>query len=325
MSKIKKIAPWEYFEEDDIFAVQNTATGELGFVSIMGAIGEHFAIAVYLGEQGLYGFWDLHESLTDELSYNKVFEVPQLQASFENRNMLQPHEHKLIKNLGLFFQGKNSWPMFRSIHSGYYPWYLDSKEALFLQYVLEQTIDVITRCEDDFSLLMPGDDDTYFLRKGTEQGGTMVWQDSTLTMIPQMPIKEIAVDMQAIGTLKKLVSGDISLEIDLFMMNEPLQDKKDARPYFPYVLLMIDEDTGDIVNFRLLQPLPSFESMWGSVPAEITNMLAQLKILPLEIFVSSERLYQLLSPVTKNLHISLELVEKLPDIDNVRNKLMDFM
>jgi len=52
--KIKDIAPWEWLEEHDLFAVQNPDTNEIGFVSIMGAIGEHYAISVYLGEKGFY-------------------------------------------------------------------------------------------------------------------------------------------------------------------------------------------------------------------------------------------------------------------------------
>ena len=57
MRKLKDIAPWEYLEEDELFAVQDPDTNEIGFVSIMGAIGEHYAVSVYLGEKGLYGFF----------------------------------------------------------------------------------------------------------------------------------------------------------------------------------------------------------------------------------------------------------------------------
>ena len=327
MAKIKEFAPWEFLEEDDIFAVQNATTGELGFVRIMGAIGEHYAIAVYLGEQGLYGFWDLQESPPDESSYQRFFNIPQLQASFEDRDMLHPEDRAILKKLGLTFRGKNSWPMFRSFHPGFFPWYMDSKEALFLQYVLEQTLEFTKRCEDDFSLLIPGeDDDIYFLRKGTDQNGTMVWEDSTLRIVPQqIKIKEVAVNMQAMGTLKKTIQSDVTLEIDLIMVREPLQDKKNTRPYYPYVLLVIDMDSGNILNFRLLLPLPSYESMWGTVPAEITSILAEIKLLPAKIMVSSDLLYELLLPVAQNLRFSLDLVDILPDIDDARDMLTDFM
>ncbi len=42
--RIKELAPWEWMEESQIFGVKNPATDELGFVSIMGRAGEHFAL-----------------------------------------------------------------------------------------------------------------------------------------------------------------------------------------------------------------------------------------------------------------------------------------
>lgn len=60
MAQVKKLAPWEWMEEDDIFGVQMPRTNEPGFVSVMGMLGEHFAVAVYQGAKGLGGFWNMH-------------------------------------------------------------------------------------------------------------------------------------------------------------------------------------------------------------------------------------------------------------------------
>lgn len=71
-------------EEDDIFGFEMPGTGELGFISVMGALGEHYAMAIYQGVKGLDGFWQMQElglSLTPEF----ILTVPQLQASFEDR------------------------------------------------------------------------------------------------------------------------------------------------------------------------------------------------------------------------------------------------
>ena len=39
-------APWEYLEESQVVAVERNAA-ETDFVSVMGALGTHFAVAVY--------------------------------------------------------------------------------------------------------------------------------------------------------------------------------------------------------------------------------------------------------------------------------------
>src|SRR5258708_19707279 len=54
--QVKKLAPWQWMEETDVFGLENPDTGELGFVSVMGNIGEYEAVAVYPCALGLYAF-----------------------------------------------------------------------------------------------------------------------------------------------------------------------------------------------------------------------------------------------------------------------------
>lgn len=53
MAEFKNMRPWEWMHDDDVFAVQNPVHGELGYCCIMGALGEVFALGVYLGSDGL--------------------------------------------------------------------------------------------------------------------------------------------------------------------------------------------------------------------------------------------------------------------------------
>ena len=50
----------------------------------------------------------------DRVVAGRVLEIPQLQASFEDRGHLQKEDRDVIKKLGLKFRGANSWPMFRN-------------------------------------------------------------------------------------------------------------------------------------------------------------------------------------------------------------------
>ena len=79
--RIKVMEPWRYMEETDIFAVQHPESESLGFPSVMGQLGEHFAVSVYLGAEGLYAFWDAQDA--DLLTYpDRLLEMPQLMLSF---------------------------------------------------------------------------------------------------------------------------------------------------------------------------------------------------------------------------------------------------
>lgn len=55
--RIKELSPWEWMTETDVFGVRSSETGELGFVSVMGMLGEHYAVSLYLGSEGITVFW----------------------------------------------------------------------------------------------------------------------------------------------------------------------------------------------------------------------------------------------------------------------------
>jgi hypothetical protein len=128
MAKIKDLAPWEYMHEDDLFGIRFPETGQLGFVSVMGNLGEHLSIATYLGSKGFEGFWNMQRAGSN-FSPDLLLQTPQIQASLEDREILTPEDRKIIKQLNLKYRGRQAWPQFRSFRPGCFPWYLEKKEA----------------------------------------------------------------------------------------------------------------------------------------------------------------------------------------------------
>ncbi len=108
---VKELSPWEWMTEADIFGVQDAETGELGFVSVTGLLGEHYATSLYLGSEGLYAFWNLQDvgpSVGPSSASEALLEIPQLQASFEDRNELDARDREVIKELGFKFRGRKA-------------------------------------------------------------------------------------------------------------------------------------------------------------------------------------------------------------------------
>ena len=161
--QFKKMKCWDWMWDTNIFGVQNPVTGEIGYCCIMGGAGEHFALAVYQGSEGLYGYLTLQSgekpSLQDILSLQKL-----LMASFEDRNLLQKEDIQLTKKIDLKFSGPNSWPLFRSYQPGYHPWHLTGEEARYLTLCLWQAIDVSLRFKGDPEKLTPAMGNRYLVR-----------------------------------------------------------------------------------------------------------------------------------------------------------------
>ncbi|NUM48604.1 MAG: hypothetical protein HUU38_28180 [Anaerolineales bacterium] len=324
--KIKEIEPWEMMYEDELFAVQNPETGEIGYVSIMGAGGEHFSVSVYLGTMGIHGFFRIQEMAMDgDFSPEVAFSVPQLQASFEDRAMLEDQDRAVIKQLGLKFRGANAWPMFRSYRPGYMPWLLEAEEARFLTYVLEQTVEVMAQLDEleDGEELFPDGENDLLLRAPTKQpDGSLRWENQ-LHQIPEPEGQRIQLKMdpEAFQALAQLPVVKQKLEIDLFLSPAGVREKG-KRPYFPYLLLVVEPKSTYILGMEMLRPDPTLLDMYGQTPFLVIKQLLQFGGRPQEIAIKSPILAQLLPSLMNQLGIRLKQVDRLRATEQVQNSLM---
>jgi len=319
--RVKEIAPWEWMTETDIFGVQDPETGEIGFVSIMGMLGEHFAVAVYLGAEGLYSFWGFQQ-IADSAPPEAFLEMPHLQASFEDRGELSAKDRAVIKELGLKFRGRQEWPLFRSYRPGYLPWYLEAPEARTLTYALEQAVEVVLRLKEDPGMLNPADEESYLVRVPREVRGNLVWEDEVMKVPPLEPEPiPIVMDVQALEWVKQLPQGEHTLEVELPVFPAPIQERG-ARPYLPYMLLMVESQNGVILGNELLAPEPGLVEMWGTVPMKVVHQLAHMGLLPREIQVRSFQLHALLELLEEELDVAVKVAPRLPSLDRAKEALL---
>lgn len=318
---LKQNKPWEWMTEVDIFGVHNPETDEIGFVSVMGMAEEHYAVAVYMGSEGLYGFWDLHDAEPHDHP-ERLLEIPQLQTSFEDRDSLDQKDYEIIKELGLKFRGRHAWPMFRTYRPGFLPWFMEADEARFMICVLEQTLDVSRRYREDATLLETFSDEEYLVRVPHRQDNTLEWEDSIMRVPPpEPPDIQIFVNAEEIRALKQLPQSTHTIEIDFFMLPATVGEKG-TRAFWAYTLLMVDAKTGLIVGNESLIADPSLEAMWGSIPGKVVQQLLRAGIVPKEIRVRSELLLQLLSPLAVELRLKLKQRRTLQMLRSVQEILL---
>jgi hypothetical protein len=326
-AQVKKLAPWDWMIEDEIFGAQNPESGEIGFVSVMGAAGEHFAIALYPNADALYDFLELEEQgrqgLLGDAGPTRVLEIPQLQASFEDRDQLQKEDREIIKKLELKFRGQNEWPMFRSYAPGMFPWFLNSAEARFLTLALEQLLEVAPRLRDDDSILFGEDDDDFLVRTSRQENGRLVWEDK-ITRVPEPPEKTItpaALDPQLLESLKQLPKTNRVIELELAMLPMPVREKK-GRPFFPYALMIVEAQSGMILATDLMEPTPSLEAMRAELPLKLAAHLANWGGIPRMAAVRAETTASLLAPLAAELGIHIKQAPRLPGLDEALNFMM---
>jgi hypothetical protein len=316
MIEIKQLSPWQWMYEAEIFGIQSSPDQEPNFISIMGARGEHFAISVYLGLKGLGLFWQMEQAeprLTQEL----ILQVPQLQASFEDRDILTDKDRQVINRLGLKFRGAHAWPQFRSFRPGFFPWYIENWEAEILIHALEQTLVIAPRFRQNSVIFHQIKRDKYLVR--VKQGDT--WQDS-IQYIPSWtegPF-QVNIDENTLARLKAAMPGDAVFEVDLLMLDTLIKDKLSDRPFFPFVLMLAEQKSGFITTSDLLIPLPSLATMRENIPSVLAMILAD-SIPPKELYVKDELLFQLLQPLAQEVGLTLKKVSRLRYLDPAQKEL----
>ncbi len=317
--ELKKLAPWQWMVEEEMFAVEHPDTGEIGFASVMGATEQFYALSFYMGINAYHQFWGLQFTEPGPFTYQKILEIPQLQVSFEDSVDVSSRDKKLYKQLGLTFRGKNAWPLAKSFKPGFVPWYLDASEVKFLQIVVEQALDVCARAENDSSILNfeDNDKDICLLRKQVQQGNEKVWIDTEFEVPDPVPADyNIRVDSLVFEKLLEMPISDLIVEMDVFLLPRPIDDNKE-QPYYPYMLAIVDEKTGMIIAHELLSPLPDLNSMYCNLPLNVCKTLGDLQK-PCKVKMKTPLLVSLLEPLFNDLNIKIEHVDDLPFIDDFR-------
>ena len=327
-TQIRDLAPWEWMCDTDHLAFRDPEDGSPRVVAVMGRLGEHYVVTVYRRVQDVFRIIDLARDPNPDSEV--ILETSQLQLSFEDRDFLDPAERQVIKGLGFRFRGRQAWPCFRSYLPGQFPWFIDSDELRQLIPALELVLDMAPRFKDDEQELerlnrLGMDDHVFLMRTRTKVSGTIEWEESMVEI--QQPAPTVIVPEMDDGLLRcvgRFPLVDDRLELDLRSTPWPVQEQKDQRPYFPWIVLVVESDEGIIVGHELLTPLPTLDAVYGRAAGALLDVLRKNEIRPAEILVRSDRVAALFREVCAELGIALTVQPWLPQVKDAFTSMLQF-
>jgi hypothetical protein len=326
-AELKQLAPWQWMDETMIFGVENPETKEIGFISPMGMLGEHLSIGVYLGAEGLYGFWDFQMEGQDAEPF-ALFEIPQLQISFEDREGLEKQDRDVLKKLDLKFRGRQNYPLFRSIRPGFMPWFITSEEARMLIYAIEQTLEVAPRVKENPEILndeRETENEVVLVRIAEKQGKKLVWRDGMREIEPPDEMEfTIKIPQEFIDELKAFPQRqDFVLEIDLFYAPTPVAERG-KRPFIPKMLMFAEGRSGMVLGFQIIQPQEDERENYLEIARSIFGAVGKLQARPQEIRVADELLFDLLKNLTQQINVRLRQTDDLPAVEMAKQAMFGF-
>lgn len=320
IGQVKEMAPWEWMYESDVFAVQDPEKDEFYFVSVMGNLGEHLSIAVYMGVRSYDRLLAFAENTDEGGTGEELLEIAHLQASFEDRNQLTTQDRNTIKELGLKFRGKMAWPLFRSYRAGFAPWHLEADEARILTLALEQLLDVAPRFGDE-EVDFP-EERSIFLIRSQDKGGR--WQERIGKIPPAEPESvDIMIPKTDADAVRRLRRSHNVLEADLFLM-PGMFGERGARPQMAYIFMVVDKNSGAILAGEPLYAETTFADMLAEVPKRMVDICLKIQGIPAEIQVGSERVEWLLSSLSSIVDCKIKRVRNLRALDNARDAMFQF-
>lgn len=317
MAALRKLEPWKWLYDDQVFAVQDPAGETTVFVSVLGAAGEEFGLAVYIGEEG---YESMLATMSGKVSTEElVFAQRSLLASFSDRDELEAEDLQLLKDAGMSFRGKKQWPLFRSMMPGYYPWSIDEEEARLLIEVIGQTKAVVEKVKSGMQIQLSEDKRSFFGRRMNEAGE---WQnDRFIIDKPANPKKKPAAelmisDIEIARLKKKKTTASLKVEYGQFHINQPAQDEPGERPYFPVITVALDAASGMVLH----QHLDGRKEKAEIAQQGLLNFIKEYGKIPGTLAVTEET-ERLIRPLTDRLSLSLKIKQRLPELERLKQAM----
>lgn len=255
--RFRDFAPWRWLYDSQLFGVQHPDTGEIGWCSIMGMAGEHFALAVYRGAQGLGSFFAMADAgdlgMSSPEMLNAFLSQNCLMVSFEDANMMSPEQKAHLKSLNKRYRGAGQWVAVQSYDPGFAPTLVDEHDLPYLIQCLEQAMEVAQRAQDDPDLI--DREGRWLVRVPDQQSGKLSWSDTFLdddampqppSPQPVQPSKDFASKAKLLPTMEE---GGIA--ISCFFAPMPIKEHKNKRAWHPVLLLGIAPGSRYIIGQQM--------------------------------------------------------------------------
>ena len=230
---------------------------------------------------------------------------------------LEKEDKALIKKLGLKFSGKRAWPLFSRYEPGFLPSPVSGEDVNYLTVLLQQAKDVCLRIKENEELLNPPKEGFYMVRVRDSQGN---WEDSWLEPASAKATSGPApVDELRIQKIKKIAKSSPAVwEVDFFYAPTPIEAE---RPYYPYAIMVADSGSGFIHDMQLTDR----SGYRAFFPDYFLSCIENTAIVPSEILVTREEVFELLQPFAMKFNIALRKVSGLKAIDEARRSMAEHL
>lgn len=332
----KKTKLWKRLLDTQIFAAR-TEKNETIFICIMGILGQHISVAVYPENEfySYYKFLDTDPFSDDRMTpdhFEQYIQSSCIQCSFENKDMMDPLEleeaRAYARSHGIRLGGANAYPQFTRFIPYHAPWHVTEEADLdLLAEGLEASMALYEKLETDpgfagqLRRIDYGDVHEVPVLVRTGQGYV---PDGTVPLPGRredsFPAGQFDNEVLLQKIRKKKQDGIIDCRVT--WMNNPIQENPEVVPYYPVILMAVEESEGAVLSLSITN---NYESCHDELLLQFMNDLAERKKRPAKVLAQNGRTFALLEDAMKKISVDLELKADLPDLDAALFSLYDHL
>lgn len=319
---------WEILSDSDIFAFR-LSDGEVGYCSVMGHGGEHFALGFYRGQKGFSTYLNtllMHtKDFSDCETFEDVMTFDCINCDFMAANAIKPKAKKIIREYadaqGVKILRPNGWPDFTRHEPYKEPFCVtreedarDILEALHAAIAMADKVTVLNvgelgfDVEGNYPTSEGGKRVPYLVPKSD---GTYDWSRIALPALLKPKYDVLKFDNEILaGMLKSLPKSDV-IQMRYIHMPTPVGDSKNKAAFFPALLLCMNLDDGDLFPVPFMQ---EDESDLMPILVELANIFRKKGTKPREIQVEDAKTEALLKDFCIQGGIVLSRESSLPEL-----------
>jgi hypothetical protein len=252
--RVRQSEPWRTLTDTDLFALQDPATQQIGLVSVLGNLGEVYAIHLYLPPEGLLFWLQFFRKGTPDPILAE-FKLRMLEVSFVPKKMLTSSDLILRQQLGL---GKpksrtNGCAQFRSYRPRCLPWYLEAEEVRLLHIALAASLEFAMQRNRGREPWLIDDSDelpvlSIYCPTGADAAAWSIRRERL--KVPQDPWRappagEI-LDEVTVRRLPALPTTREVWQAGSCFLRAPIADRK--RPVYPVLGLVVNESSDEVLE-----------------------------------------------------------------------------
>ena len=331
----KKTKLWKKLYDTQVFAIR-LPDGETGYCSVMGMLGEHISLAVYVGKVGFHSFRQLaFQDSWDPMDKDDtmlLFAQDCLQCSFESREFMREEAledaRRYAKAHKITLRGANAFPQFSQFVPNRYPWTYETEldnqricEALSAGIALAKMLEGGRSARSLGLYELQEDTDAIPLleRDGTAFRITAVSvppepEESELYPVPG-PMDQATVE-KLCGLKKKGI-----LECGIFHLPEPVQDSAGGAPWFPAMMLCVQSRNGMVLP---ILPAVKYEQRPDLLRENLFEMLIENKFCPQAVRVADGEARAVLEEFCSRCGVLLTMDANLPGYLSARDSFLKF-